>query len=271
MGAALQLARAEQLPPAPKRKRKDGDGGGDGKAFYEYATRIYADDRADAQTRELLLAVAYAVVTCQPDDGHAQWELVRQALGVRKRGAYGLDRLIEHDVPRYVSPEYLPGGWDNMKRLCMAPRLRLFRSRPWKGATPDQIAAQARKDDEDFRNVEKICGNTAQDYVVEKLPGTGWHKLHYFCPAHRDHLLRVRAQVAGGNKLAPAPIPNAGGLLPSYFDADWLTMYRRRRGEQWEPPVYGIRADDWPIPGKEIVPLRARLRLAAVDGELITT
>lgn len=267
MGAALHLAPAREIP-TPKRKRKGGGGDG-GTEIYDYAKRIYADERADSEARELLLAIAYAVTTATPEDGHEQWALVRQCLGRGRARRSRKDQLIERDIPRYISPEYQPNDWDNLLRICQAPRLRPFKSRPWNGATPAQLADQRRKDEENFRNVRGICGNGASDCVTEKLPGTGWHKLHYFCTGHRDQLVRVKAQVAEGNKLAPEPIPNAGGLLPSYFDADWLKCYRYHRGQNWQPPVYGVRADDWPIPGKDPVPMRARLRLAALDGELL--
>lgn len=268
MGAALHLAEVHQAPPGPKRKRKDGGDGG-GSEFYEFAQRIYSDDRADGEARALLLALAYAVTTAHRDDGDGQWALVEQALGRGRGGRERMWKLIRDDAPRYVPPQYQQNNWGIMLRLCCAPRLRPYRSRLWPGATAQDIAEQAKRDDEDFRNTKSVCGATASEYAVEKLPGTGWYRLHYFCTAHQDHLARVRQQVAAQNELAPAPIPNAGGLLPSYFTADWVTVYRHYRGEHWNPPVYGMAADDWPVPGREPVAPRARLRLAALDGELL--
>lgn len=268
MTAALHLAHVHQPPPGPKRKRK-GSGGG-GSEFHEFATRIYDDDRADAPARELLLAVAFAVTTAQPGDGQAQWNLVRKCLGRTRTHRTRLAELVEKDVPRYVPPEYRPGGYDASKRRCLGPRVRPYRERiDTTGWTPQEKVEQEKRDAEDFRNVRGICGDPSQHEVLEKLPGTGWHKTHYFCNRHADHAARVREQVRESNLLAPKPIPNTGGLLPSYFDADWEKVYRHYRGERWEPPVYGIRADDWPIPGKEPVPMRARLRLATMDGELL--
>jgi hypothetical protein len=268
MGTALHLAEVHQDPPGPKRKRKGG--GGNGSGFYEYAQRIYTDDRADTEARQLLLAVAYGVTAAPPGDGTAQWDLVRQALGEssQRRSYSRLADFIKKDVPRYVPPEYMPGYDDTMRR-CQAPRLRPYRSRPWPGTTAQGVRDQEKRDAENFRNVRGVCGDPGQLRVVELLAGTGWRKTHYFCNRHEDHAMRVREQVRAGNEVAPKPIPNAGGLLPSYFDADWVKVYRQRRGDDWEPPVYGIRADDWPIPGKEPVAPRARLRLAALDGELL--
>lgn len=270
MTAALHLAEVHQAPPGPKRKRKGG--GGSGGEFYEFAQRIYADDRADGDARSLLLAVAYAICTAPPDDGKAQWALVRQALGRGSRRAYRnpLAEFIEQDVPRYVPPEYQRGGYDPLKRRCQAPRLRPYKERwPTKWVpTPEERTAREKRDAEDFRNVHGICGESNTSSVLEKLPGTGWHKMHYYCPRHQDHLARVQEQVREQNERAPEPIPNAGGLLPSYFDADWEVMYRHYAGERWKPPVYGVCADDWPIPGKEPVPQQARLRLILGTGDL---
>lgn len=268
MGAALHLAEVHQAPPGPKRKRKGG-GGSRGEEFYQYAQRIYTDNRADADARALLLAFAYAIVTAPPDDGEAQWNLVRECLGKNRIRHERMWKLLRDDAPRYESPQFQSRSYDNLLQICTAPRLRPFRSRPWSGATAQDIAEQVKRDEEDFRNTKMICGARASEYVVEKLPDTGWHKLHYFCAAHHDNLDQMRARVALQNQAAPAPIPNAGGLLPSYFDADWETIYRTYRGEHWKPPVYGMAADDWPIPGKEPVPSRPRLRLAALDGELL--
>lgn len=266
MGAALHLAEVHQAPPGPKRKRKDGGSGG-GSEFYEYAQQIYSDGRADSDTRALLLAFAYAVVTV-PGDGPTQWRLIKEALG-QGHARPRLAELMRKDTPRYVSPMHTPASLNNLRGVCSAPRLRPFRSRPWPGANAQDIADQAKRDEADIRNTRMICGAQTTDYVIEKLPDTGWHKLHYRCAAHRDGLERIRAQVAGFNKVAPEPIPNAGGLLPSYFEADWVEAYRHYRGADWEPPVYGVCADDWPIPGREPVAPRARLRLAALDGELL--
>ena len=44
--------------------------------------------------------------------------------------------------------------------------------------------------------------------------------------------------------------------------------YTHYVGDWWKPPVYGVRADDWPVPGKQPVPQRARLRLVASVDDL---
>ncbi|GAA3807634.1 hypothetical protein [Streptomyces chiangmaiensis] len=270
MGAALHLAHAEQATSAPQKKR--GGGGGGGKDFAEYAHQIYQDDRADAEARRLLLAFAY-VITMQPtDSAKEQFRNLRKALGRDEKHRYTdpLRALIEHDRPRYVAPDERPGGYDPSKRRCIGPRLRPFKERPYKAeqmSLPARVE-QTKRDAEDFRNTENVCGAPGKHRVLEKLPGTGWYRWHWFCQRHHDHAVRVRDQVKAQNEAAPEPIPNAGGLLPCYFEADWVRLYRHYTWDSWEPPVYGVRADDWPVPGKEPVPQRARLRLvSSIDLE----
>ncbi|MBD3004732.1 hypothetical protein [Streptomyces sp. 5-10] len=270
MGAALHLAHTGQATPEPKGEY--GGGGGDGQSFVEYAQRIYQDDRADAKSRRLLLAFAY-VVTMQPTSEPKElYRSIRKALGRDDRDRYvdTFRELIEHDVPRYIAPNEWPGGHEPWKRQCIGPRLRAFKGRPYNAhqMTPSQRVAQNKRDAEDDRNTMKICGAPGKHRVLEKLPDTGWYRWHWFCDRHRDHASRVQDQVKEQNAAAPEPIPNAGGLLPCYFDADWVAFYRHYTGERWEPPVYGVRADDWPVPGKEPVPQRARLRLVVSGHDL---
>lgn len=249
MGAALHLAHAQQ-PLAGSRNRTKGKDGGRGETFADFARKVYADDRATPMARELLLALGFAVMVAHPEDDKQIWPTARRAMGPTRTGrTWRLDQAVADDAPLYAS------GKDHAHRVCEAPRLR---------AHPDGP--------DDFRNVQGICGELAgwDQYAVEKQAGTGWYKYHWFCKRHLNHLARVREQLREPNERAPEPIPNRGGLLPVYFDADWLSLYRHHHGERWQPPVYGIRADDWPVPGATAVPPRARLRLAAADGALIT-
>lgn len=259
-------------PPTDDPKWKTGGGGGDGRDFASFAHRIYQDERADADSRRLLLAFAY-VITMQPtNDPKEQWRSIRKALGRSERHCYTdvLRDLIEHDRPRYVPPDQKPGGYDPTQRLCDGPRLRPFKERPYHA---DQMTLPARVEQEkrdagDFRNISNVCGAPGKHRVLEKLPDTGWYRWHWFCQRHRDHVARVQEQVKAQNEVAPEPIPNAGGLLPCYFEANWVGLYRHYTWDGWEPPVYGVRADDWPIPGKQPVPQRARLRLVMAGDDL---
>lgn len=272
MGAiSLHVAHAEGPAPDPTRRR--GGGGGGGKEFAELARQIYQDKRADAKSRQLLLALAY-VTTLESESATAKefWRKVRAALGRDDRHRYTdvLRDLIEHDRPRYVPPDERPGGYDRSTRQCIGPRLRPYKERLFKAeqlTLPERIA-QEKRDAEDFRNTSNVCGAPGKHRVLEKQPGTGWYTWHWFCPRHGDHAIRVKEQVAEQNAAAPEPIPNAGGLMPCYFEADWVRLYRHYTWDSWEPPVYGVRADDWPIPGKEPVPQRARLRLVIGGADL---
>ncbi|WP_333745517.1 hypothetical protein [Streptomyces sp. IBSBF 2950] len=181
MGAVLHLAPAQDVPQDPK--WKTGGGGGDGRSLAEFATRIYADKRADPKSRELLLAFAF-VITMQPtDDPKEQWHNLRVALcatGSRSQYTDRLRDLIQHDAPRYIPPDYRPGSYDPSTRRCQGPRLRPFRERPWNAEqmTLPQRVAQDKRDEEDVRNRENICGAPGKHRVLEKLPGTGWYQYH---------------------------------------------------------------------------------------------
>ncbi|MFB7738297.1 hypothetical protein ACFC08_28695 [Streptomyces sp. NPDC056112] len=252
MGAALHLAHAHQAPV--KKRRPKRTGGGNGSQFAEIAHRIYQDDRADTQTRQLLLALAYATTMAPLDDDTNVWRAACNALGSSITDWDGLRSQIRHDLPRYLPPGYRWGS-DRLDQRCRGPRIRMHPDGP-----------------DDFRNQLKVCGEKTSDKVVEKDPITGWHTNHFFCTRHRDHLQRVAAQVAEQNAVAPPPIPNSGGLLPSYFETDWVWMYRwADRNQSWEPPkVYGLCADNWPVPGRDpvTVPQRARLRLVVSGTDL---
>ncbi|MFD5878446.1 hypothetical protein [Streptomyces yangpuensis] len=249
---ALHLAHTTQ-PPAADQNRTKGKGGGGAQTFADFARQVYGDQRATPLARELLLAFGFATMVAHSEhqqDAPAVWTTARRAMGTTGTGReWRLDQAIAEDAPRYAT------GKDRAERACSAPRLRPHPDGP-----------------DDFRNRLGICGATAdwEHHAVEKQAGTGWYKYHWFCKRHLDHLARVREQLAEPNSRAPEPIPNRGGLLPVYFESDWLSAYRHRVGERWQPPIYGLSADDWPVPGAEPVAPRPRLRLAAVDGTLLT-
>lgn len=248
MGAMLHLAHVHQQPARNRRPKRTGDG--DGNRFAGLARRIYRDGRADPQSRELLLAVAYTLTMAPLDGEISEWQVTARALGPDRSGNNRLPDLLRHDIPCYSSSAYS----EPLSRVCGGPRVRPH-------PVPDSV-----------ENRLGICGAAAGQYALEKLPETGWYKYHWFCARHRDRLRMVRAHVEAGNVMAPEPIPNKGGLLPCYFESDWVAVYRAvsYAGEKWEPPVYGVRADEWPVPGRDAArPARPRLRLVAdsVSGE----
>ncbi|MFJ4473275.1 hypothetical protein ACIP2X_38075 [Streptomyces sp. NPDC089424] len=262
---ALNLVPNQTQTEDPKWKTKGGGGGGE--SFASLAHQIYQDDRADGPSRELLLAFAYVITTRDFDTPKEMWRQIRKALStphpnMRYSSRDRVTDLISHDAPRYVRPDERPGGYDPTMHYCVGPRLRPFKERPYYAdqlTLPERVA-QDKRDAEDFRNTDNVCGADGKHKVLEKLPGTGWYKWHWFCDRHRADAQRVTEQVKAQNAAAPDPIPNQGGLLPCYFDADWVGLYKHYVS-WWEPPVYGVRADDWPIPGKQPVPQRARLSL----------
>ncbi|MGW0948507.1 hypothetical protein ACWD4O_38955 [Streptomyces sp. NPDC002623] len=268
---ALNLVPDQSVPADPKTKT---GGRGGGQSFADMASQIYHDDRADGPARELLLAFAYVITMQRTDDPKEQWRNLRKALGApapRSRYTDRVRHLIQHDTPRYIAPDQMPGGYDPSNRTCVGPRVRAYKEKPWKGhqwTLPERVAREKR-DADDYRNKENVCGAAGKHRVLEKQLGTGWYHWHWFCPRHHDHAVRVQQQVKAQNDAAPDPVPNAGGLMACYFEADWVRLYRHyQEWPEWEPPVYGVRADDWPIPGKQPVPQRARLRLVLGGADL---
>ncbi|QBJ94468.1 hypothetical protein D0Z67_29300 (plasmid) [Streptomyces seoulensis] len=61
-------------------------------------------------------------------------------------------------------------------------------------------------------------------------------------------------------------------LMTDGQEQAWARLYREaaewKHDRRWEPPKkYGLRADDWPLPGKVVEPEPFRLRLIASGGE----
>lgn len=255
--------------------------------FPELVAAIYEDPRVGHEARELLLAVAYAVDLAKREDGVSPLKVARRKLGVERGRQARYDRLVADDAPRYEPPESARNLQFD-RPFCEAPRLRPYKPRPYKPRTqpeiPEPIRLGSRRPaplppelealkaeamatytpPRDWRTEDGVCGAQSHHRVLEKDPRTGWITAHWFCKRHKDHADRVAEQVRTQNEQAPEPIPNTGGLLPCYFNADWEKVYRHyRRG--WEPPKYGLAADDWPsleeAQGRRYGRLRAISRL----------
>ena len=250
MGAALHLAHATEVP-ARARKRKGGGGGGDG--YDRFVARVYQDKRMTPEARELILLLAW-LTDRDPNRFDEQGNLIRKW---RKRasdilGEYGrpggrresrLADLLYADRPRYDFPPL------SYNQPCAAPMIRR----------------------------EGLCGQPSSDHDYEVDQETGWKTPVYFCRRHEPwgkqlHQRRVREP-------GPEPIPNAGGLVTSYFEgsdmAAWARLYKEaavwKRDRLWEPPkAYSLCADDWPVPGQDPIPQKARLRLVLGGGDLDT-
>lgn len=254
------------------------------RTYEEIVREIYNDERANHEARELLLAVAYAVYLTAPEEGGSPLREARRVLGRNRIGKPRYGALVTADVPRYEPPREV----EQHAHLspCEAPRLRPYRPRPAKTYQPDpqaptpirpyqlppELAALKAEamatytPPRDWRTEDGVCGANSYRCVEEKDPRTGWVIAHWFCKRHKEHADRVAEQVREQNAAAPDPVPNAGGLLPCYFKADWEKVYRHYAGKFWEPPKYGICADDWPTPG-EAFKAHRRLRVVLGGGE----
>jgi hypothetical protein len=249
VGAALHLAHAQQAPPGPQRKRKGGGGSGD--RYDAMVRRIYSDDRQTPESRELLLLLAWIILRepSTPETQPRGWNRVNRILGFDTTQTPRLARLLNEDRPRY-EPDRKHSAWSD--QTCSAPMIR--RTGP--------------------------CGQPSHDHSFRIDPETGWHTPVWYCRRHRDTYGRDLDNLLRQTE-RPEPIPNTGGLLPSYLnhrdgDAGWTKLYEWASGwcySRWKPPTkYGLRADDWPRPdrpAKTASPEPVRLRLIAFDGELV--
>ncbi|MEU3656463.1 hypothetical protein AB0E67_27380 [Streptomyces sp. NPDC032161] len=247
MGAALHLAHATETP-ARARKRKRGGGGGDG--YDQLVTRVYQDPRMTPEARELILLLAWLTARDPnrfDEDGNPIRVWRKRASDIL--GEYGHGRrkesrladLLYADRPRYDLPR---PSWE---ALCAAPMIRR----------------------------EGLCGQPARGHDYEVDQETGWKTPVYFCRRHEPWGRQVHQQRV--LEPGPEPIPNAGGLVPSYFAGSdlkaWARLYKEaavwKHDRLWEPPkAYGLCADDWPVPGHDPVPQKARLRLVLGGGDL---
>lgn len=259
------------------------------RSYDDITTRVWRDRRCTPGTRELLLAIAW-VLARDPDyagrsmpdaeRGGYLWRQMAAMLGRDGRRGPRYKQILADDAPRYEPANTWPD------RFCEAPRIRQFRPRdsgsgivsatcligrhPHLGECRHTVfhsAASAAGMPKSVPEASATCDASPKSdfHLVERDPLTGWHIDHWFCARHRDHFERVKAQLAGA-PAAPEPIPNAGGILPCFFKADWTRLYTQVR-PGWTVPSYGVAADDWPgaISGG-VTPRRPGLRL--ILGEL---
>ncbi|MFF8840477.1 hypothetical protein [Streptomyces sp. NPDC015130] len=242
------MLRAVPTPASEQRPRR---------SFPEMVAAIYEDPRVGHESRELLLAVAYAVDLAKREPDVSPLQVARRKLGVEPGRRARYDRLVADDAPRYKPPHDV----EAQSGYCDAPRLRPYQPRPYtpreKPSLPAAIPLRplpptivhvdpGYTPPRDWRTEDGVCGATAHLRVIEKAPRTGWVTAHWFCRRHQVHADRVTEQLRAHNEQAPEPVPNTGGLLPCYFKADWARVYQHYR-PQWTPPHYGLSADDWPV------------------------
>jgi hypothetical protein len=268
--------------PAPEQEQRPK------RTFPEFVAAVYEDPRVSHEARELLLAVAYAVELAKREDGVSPLKVARRKLGVEHGRQARYDRLVADDAPRYKPPREAADWHPSGAPSCEGPRLRPYKPRAYKPRTepiPPNVPvlrdeAIARRlpapivhvpagytPPRDWRTEDGVCGAQSHHRVLEKDPRTGWVTAHWFCKRHRDHADRVAEQVREQNEQAPEPIPNAGGLLPCYFKADWEKVYRHYR-PRWDTPKYGICADDWPTADEALPSRHSRLRVVLGGADL---
>lgn len=249
----------------------------------ELQAAIWNDERGlPPVTREVALAIGW-VLHREPEHEGELWKRVSQLLGRDLRG-WRIHEAIAGDAPQYD-----PGNWHRGPGGCEGPRLRPYRTR--RPATPDHCLVSdhhphlgdCRFTQISYMHLDStirpypgpehatperdnsVCGVRGTIKVTERDMVTGWETAHWFCRRHLERAREVRAQLAARGE-PPEPIPNRGGLLPRYFAGDWAQVYRRHTGkahQAWEPPYYGVDADEWPVPGKTLIPRRPRLAIVA--------
>ncbi|GAA3590838.1 hypothetical protein [Streptomyces osmaniensis] len=254
MGAALHLAHTHQTPPVKKHGTK-GKGGGPGDRYDELLRRVYQDERQTSESRDLILLMAW-LIHRDPDRHDTEigfWERAGKILGRRKfvgREKPILADLVAADRPRYEI-DHSADVWQY--RTCSAPMIRR----------------------------DGQCGQHATAHA-DQVDTNGWRWPVWYCRRHADWGRKQDLAYREALKSAPAPIPNRGGLLPSYFtlksgDEGWVNIYewacKWTHNTYWKTPEpYGLRADDWPRPEAEEEAETWEppvLRLVVTNGEMV--
>jgi hypothetical protein len=210
--------------------------------FDALATRVYTERRLPSGTRDLILALGWVTLRDpqRHHPAHLLWAGTREVLNATDQRMW---ELLAQDAPRYAH------DWTAGPKGCQAPMPR----------------------------ADRLCGRTAMHHFSEADLVTGRRRDWGFCdrPACRTHAEKVYRHAKKQNETAPEPIPNTGGMLPLFFDWDWEPKYRKASGISrelygWEPPSYGLSADEWPaVPGEAPVQAFPKLRLAASHGEAV--
>lgn len=215
--------------------------------------RIYADERVPNGTRELLLTLAWTALR-DPERVNGEANTTRARRILARCGNDGhLRHLISQDVPRYEPPRAWGGP-------CDGPRLRPYVRRGY---------GYSEKEAEHRTAGGARCGTDSREHVDEFDLVSGWvTRVWWFCSRHQAEMRRMQEQLATRGA-RPEVVPNRGGLLPCYFDKTAAAWQYKNVHPWWEPPYHGICANDWPIPGQTIVPMRPRLALVVADlGEV---
>ena len=209
--------------------------------YDELAARVYGERRMPTGTRDLILALGWVTLRDprRHDPTRLLWARTRDVLNADDKRMW---ELIAEDAPRYEH------DWHNDPKGCQAPMVR----------------------------VDRLCGRSTSNGFTEADRVTGRFRFWGFCSRPRCQAFgkTVYQRARLSNQKAPEAIPNTGGLLPLFFSWTWEAKYSKA-GEvlhrSWEPPSYGLSADEWPeVPGEEKPKAFPKLRLAASGGDLVT-
>ncbi len=228
-------------------------------AFHDLAGRLYADHRLSLGTREIALAMAW--LTCDGAENDPRrdvfWHRLADMLGPGDYRGPRIGPLIAEDAPRYEPPRQVRLN----RGSCVGPRVRAYQRRDQPSSASDCIVYTTPGHAAPPPTDKRVCGADATIKIIEHDPLTGWQHAHWFCRRHAGRAEEVRIQLTAIGP-PPQPIPNTGGLLPCYFEADWTAVYSRHR-PAWRPPYHGIRADEWPTPDLRHIPRPPRLAVVA--------
>lgn len=254
----------------------------------ELVAAIWNDERSlPPGTREVALAVAF--VLHQEPGNPKLWGRVRELLGCQGLTYQAVNGKMVvhwrlHDLIADDRPRYETAWWSTSGGGCEGPRLRPYR--PRRGAGTGQCLVSGHHphlgeckytviydgrghglEPPEPERDNSVCGAYGTISVTERDMVTGWQTEHRFCRRHAERADEVKVQLAARGE-PPEPIPNTGGLLPRYFAGDWAAIYAKHCGEvrmgigrPWRVPYHGVDADEWPVPGKTLVPKRPRLSL----------
>lgn len=224
---------------------------GDLQQYDDLCARIYADADLDPGTRGLAQALAWLQLRdpARHETGESLLGRVGQLLGRDERGCWRHQELFSNDAPRYEPPRT---WWTGYGR-CEGPRVRPYRARGAPAPAPERGAL--------------VCGANGRHRVPEHDLVTGRiTRVHWYCRRHAEHAERVEAQIARAGD-PPPPVPNTGGRLARYFNAEGLVKVYAWARPGWKPPFYGICADDWVLDGTAVfIPKRPRLAVVGTEG-----
>ncbi|OEV11328.1 hypothetical protein [Streptomyces nanshensis] len=211
--------------------------------YDQLAARVYSEHRMPSGTRDLILGLAWSTLRDPRRHDPAApgvWARTRENLNLSNKQRW---EMIADDAPRYEH------DWHAGPQGCQAPMVR----------------------------VDRLCGRSTSIGFAEFDPHTGWMTDWGFCsrPRCRAYMKPILERADRSKDRAPEPIPNTGGLLPLFFHWNWEAKYRKameliKHRSSWEPPSYGLSADQWPqVPGQEKPKAFPKLRLVTSNGEFI--